>query len=252
MRGILARNAATFIPRNQDVALLLVAVLLVTPLVPQKLKIRQQILDEDADAYTAVNITSELEKKGFPRLYCEMGLNGGGYTHPFQRYPMKACSKSLPTEACFFVVENRQQADSVRPRTDAWLRVIYCYPYVIMMCNNMLLHRGHDLMRPCAATEPFRVSTWTANRSMYTNCDVNGNSQIILFPNFAEFETVNTTNTNFSICTKLFTLGTQNPSDRLMHRDDFMSAELHFGGCDCPGTPGSTEDTVLALNIGFR
>jgi hypothetical protein len=85
----------------------------------------------------------------------------------------------------------------------------------------------------------------------FSNCDANGNSHFVLSPNFAEIEPTNT-GTTTATCKKFFTLGTQNPSGRMMSQEFFMFAEMHFGGCGCLTTTNTVESSVLATSIGFR
>ncbi|ELU02142.1 hypothetical protein CAPTEDRAFT_208857 [Capitella teleta] len=72
-----------------------------------------------------------------------------------------------------------------------------------------------------------------------------------LYRYFAEIEPTNT-GTTTATCKKFFTLGTQNPSGRMMPQEFFMFAEMHFGGCGCLTTTNTVESSVLAISIGFR
>ena len=90
----------------------------------------------------------------------------------------------------------------------------------------------------------------------FTNCDLNPNSYIALFPNFAERTPASyLSGSRYQFCIDLFDSLKPNPSGRVMPAEYFMFLETALGGCGCYAQTDSKKVSVsgtMSAAIGFR
>jgi hypothetical protein len=206
------------------------------------------------------------------RVYCEMGLNGGGYTflHPFYLGRLtNAELQDMITDQTSFLMRLRKK-DGTQPygvlqQLDQYRAIPvklslndhdsnYNPAANIAGLGAPYLYLGF-LPTSVAANRNVQGLTVNGNPLTFHNCDANPNSYVALFANFNE-----TTPTNyayhhsFQFSDSLFAGHFPNPSARVIPPDYFLFLETHWGGC---GTYTQTDGRpsargVLGANIGFR
>lgn len=208
-----------------------------------------------------------LSSSGFPvEVYCEMGLNGGGYTF----FSPKALSyltdidlAEIFTNTTAFLMRVRK-TDGTQPY--AVLRQLSEYSdiplkvglseyvgYRVPVNTNILkppfLYFGFIPIAN-AANNNLQGLEINGVRAAFTNCDKNPNSHITLFPDFSE-SSPSAYSAGGAICGKVFSTTLLNPSGRLMPSEYFMFAESSWGGCGCYEQTNQIAG-VLGVNIGFQ
>lgn len=204
------------------------------------------------------------------KAYCEMGLNGGGYTF-------------LCPEALTKIKDEDLQA-VITNRTSLLMRIRKCdgtQPYVVLenlpefntnltyfhnkwtgfkepqnldFLGEPYLYAG--FLPKVIADNPTNQGIVTnGKRRVFKNCDSNGNSYIALYPNFAEKQPYNNSDApEYELCNGMFEEAFMNPSSRVMPPQFFMFAEFHFGGCGCytQTDVNLRNKCILGFHIGFN
>jgi hypothetical protein len=200
------------------------------------------------------------------KVYCEMGLNHGGYTF------LNPADLSLLTNADLQAMITDKSSVLFRVRMTngaqpyATLRQLpeyssiplklgisnfdgYSGPLNQNVLGNLFLFLGF-LPRSHAANRNVQGIQVNAYRNYFRNCDSNPNSLITLFPNFWQIAP-STYHVPGPFCSNIFNHLLPNPFGRAMPVEYFMFGEMHFGGCGCylqsNRIPG-----VLGWSIGFR
>jgi len=204
-------------------------------------------------------------------VYCEMGLNGGGYTF-------------LDPQSLTEITDANLQS-LITDRSSLLMRIRRCdgtQPYIVLeqlpqfanspisfTLNSFAGYQGPVnlpllgtpylfagfLPQSIAATNTVQGIKANGVDHVFDNCDANGNSQMTLFPNFGEkAPTGYAFDTDFPFCNGLFDGALPNPSTRVMVVEYFMFAEFHFGGCGCYSQTDQRlrNKCILGFHIGFR
>lgn len=203
------------------------------------------------------------------QVYCEMGLNGGGYTflHPMMLSTVNDLDIApIFTDRSTFLLRARRTNGS--------------QPYAVLgqlkEFSNVSLSLGisrhedfSDLRNKIYIGKPFThfgfVPDSISTRSSILGLQVNGvrlsyqhcgnvyASHFTLFPNFNEKATWTGYYPDSVVYPGIFNNLLNNPSGRAMPTDFFMFGEIHFGGCGCyVQTDQMGAIGVLSMAIGFR
>lgn len=199
-------------------------------------------------------------------VYCEMGLNHGGYTF----LTPSALSALTDAELSAMITDHTTVLLRVRKTNGAQpyatLRQLPEYssiPLKLGLSNfdgysgpvnqNLLgkpfLFLGF-LPKTHATNKNVQGIQVNGHRNTFQNCDQNPNSLLALFPNFKEVAP-STYHVPGAFCSSIYSYLLPNPSGRAMPVEYFMFGEMHFGGCGCYLQSNRVAD-VLGLSIGFR
>jgi hypothetical protein len=209
--------------------------------------------------------------KKLERVYCEMGLNGGGYTF-LNPYHVSIMSDSELQE---MVTDRRNVLMRVRMTNgtqpyavlqqlnifnDNFLNISlhnnvgYTEPVNVGKLGNEFLYFGFIPASKARAKTVQGIKT-NGKELTFTNCDSNPNSYIALFPNHKErMASSYSFDIKWDMFLNLVASMRQNPSSRVMPEDFFMFLEMHHGGC---GIYTQTDTRysiggVISAAIGFR
>lgn len=227
------------------------------------------LLDSDSSAPSGVYVLQMGSKK--VKAYCEMGLNGGGYTF-------------LSPEA-LSTINNADLQAAITDHASLLLRIRKTdgtQPYAVLQQHPSyksfpvnLLHnswtgyqktQNEDNLGTPYLYAGFITKVAASNKAVqgitsngvpysFTNCDSNANSYIALFPNFKEKAPNTYTYEDYAFCNGILSGVLKNPSGRVMPPEFYMFGEFHFGGCGCYYV---TDDNlrsrfnVLGIQIGFK
>jgi hypothetical protein len=201
-------------------------------------------------------------------VFCEMGLNGGGYTflHPQTIARMNdAQVQSIFNDKRSFLMRT-QKSDSRQPYAvlkqhtsfSAYSLKVGLSQHTNYVDQAPLNNLGPYLFfgfipRLTAANYGTQGININGQNLQFNNCDANGNSHIILYPNFDEMPyNVAHSTYPYTFSQEIFDRHLNNPSGRRMPVDYFMLAELVFGGCGAFSYTGNIHSSVVATTIGFR
>lgn len=206
------------------------------------------------------------QSKNAVEVYCEMGLNGGGYTF---LSPM-ALSKlnrfdlaEMFTDRSAFLMRIRR-TDGTQPyavlsqlpkyssiplKLGLSENTGYNAPVNIKNLGSPFLYFGFI---PIVNGSNLDVQGLLMNGVPVTfkNCDRNPNSHITIFPDFSE-SVPSTYRVAGPVYGPIFSSVRPNPSGRVMPPEYFMFAESHWGGCGCYVQTNQVPG-VLGLSIGFK
>jgi hypothetical protein len=210
------------------------------------------------------------DDQDFPSIevYCEMGLNGGGYTfiHPFelQHLTDRDIQRIFKDKTSFLmrirrtdgtqpyaVLSQLKQFSSIPLMVGLDHNTNYKDPINKKILSEQYLYFGFLPMDKANRKSVQQGITANNYPITYTNCNGNPNNYIALFPNYKEITPSNYTTGQTAWCRHLFTRHRLNPSGRVMPTDYFMFGELHFGGCGCY-THTNRHQGLLSAAIGFR
>jgi len=230
-----------------------------------------QILASNPDAASGV-YTITLPASGAPiQVYCEMGLNGGGYTFINPRYLNLLSSWELDimfSDRTSFLLRQRKcdntQPYSVLTQLQEYASIPlylglntntgYNSPVNAANLGTPFLYFG--FLPQSSATNTNVQGLGVNGQSItFANCDSNPNSYIALFANFKELPPSNYLyGTPFPMCDALFASAVPNPSTRVMPGEYFMFTETHWGGCGCYTQTDArlSDKCILGTAIGFR
>lgn len=210
--------------------------------------------------------TMEAKNGAVVEVYCEMGLNHGGYTF----LSPGALSALTDAELSAMITDKTSVLLRVRKTNGAQpyatLRQLpeyssiplklglsnfdgYSGPINIGLLGNPFLFLGF-LPKTHATNRGTQGIQVNGHRNTFVNCDSNPNSLIALFPNFREIAPSNSHGPG-PFCSNIFNYLLSNPSGRAMPVDYFMFGEMSFGGCGCYLQSNRVSD-VLGMSIGFR
>jgi len=209
------------------------------------------------------------------KVYCEMGLNGGGYT--FIKYKELADLTQIELQSMF------------TDATSFLLRLRKCsggggQPYVVLkqLANYASIplklalngdrkyaipQNDHFLGQPYLYFGFLPIANANTNNTQglwangqeytFTNCDNNPNSYFALFPNFNENQpTTYLFTSDYPLINQIFDGALPNPSSREMPVCYFYFMEAHFGGCgwftQTDSRLRSGQRCITSAAIGFR
>jgi len=211
---------------------------------------------------------------GFPQnveMYCEMGLNGGGYTF------LQPQALSLMTDAEVQAMFTQKDSFLIRFR-----KLDGSQPYAVLSQKTQYasIPLKLGLSQYTSYAKPFNLPTLKppylyygflpiANASNYlaqgikvngvdltfANCDANPQSQITIFPNFQELAPTSYLNpSSWAFCNQMVLSALDNPSGRVINPDYYMFGEFSFGGCACYTQTDRLKNSLnlLGIAIGFR
>jgi len=223
--------------------------------------------DAESRVYTIKPSNSEVNIQ----VYCEMGLNGGGYTF--------LSSGSLP----LLTTEDLQAIFT--DKTSFLLRIRKCnngQPYIVF--KQLEQYRDIDLklglnennnygtpvhvgilgkpylyfgFLPVLNADNRRTQGVWANGNAYTYqyCGSSPNSYFALFANYNETAPNNyAIDIDFPLCNQILGSARINPSKREMPVEYFYFAEFHLGGCGCYTITDARLDNkcITSFAMGFR
>ena len=214
-----------------------------------------------------INVGSDSTPKQID-VYCEMGLNGGGYTFLTPESIVQLQSSELSamfTDKNSFLFRVRK-TDGSQP-----FGVLKQLPQYADVPLKLILSASNEYYsaingKPNYVGQPYvffgflPISTVRNNslqglqvngfnNTFTTDPAKNSHSQFIVYPNFLE-NTPSTYDVPNAFCDKIFSNLLPNPSGRVMPPQIYMFGETHWGGACFKQTnmiPG-----VLSFAIGFR
>jgi len=204
-------------------------------------------------------------------VYCEMGLNGGGYTFLSPEALTVISNAELQTmftdkttflmrvRKCdgtqpYIVLAQLDQYASIPLKLGLSENVGYNSPVNAAIIGTPYLYHGFI---PVANAANNNVQGLKANGASvtFTNGDKNPNSHITLYPNFKEIApSTYSYSTVWPMVGQLFGKALPNPSARVMPDTYFMFTEMHWGGGGMyTQTDGRlASQCILSTAIGFR
>jgi hypothetical protein len=225
-------------------------------------------LDNSAPSGLYTLITNRGRK--LSRVYCEMGLNGGGYTFLSPTHVSEMTDEELQamiTDRSNVLMRvrtaNANQPYGVLQQLGAYRTypikiAINDYSSYMRPLNSAAL--GDYLyigFIPVSRANVKSVQGLSVNGVdvTFTNCDTNPNSYIALFPNNRETApTTHTYSVLYTMFQQMVSALRSNPSGRVMPDDFFTFMEMHQGGCGLyTQTDGRTSvGGVISVAVGFR
>jgi len=235
----------------------------------------KQILAKNKNSASAVYQLLAPSSKVNYEAYCEMGLNGGGYTFLSPEsltLLSNADIQSMFTDTATFLIRlracNGTQTFAVlaqlprNSRTPLYVGLSTNTGYNTPL-NADSTYLGTPYLYfgflPITSASSRRISQGlqvNGNQISFTNCDGNPNNYFALFPNFQErTPTSYLLNNPFALFdTNLLNSFQLNPSTRVLPEQYFLFLESHFGGCGWYSQIDSRllSKCVLGASIGFR
>jgi len=233
----------------------------------------KKMKDNNEDAPSGVYSLTSCESGQLMEVYCEMGLNGGGYTFLKSRDLARltdADIQSMFTDTSSFLVrlfkcggdqpyivlKQLSQYSEIPLKLGLNQNVNYADTQNADILDNPFLYFG--FLPTLIANDDTTQGLQANDRDLtFANCDSNPNSYFALFSNFKE-----TAPSNYSIeadypaMNQMLDDALPNPSTRMMPSDYFYFMESHFGGCgwytQTDSRLRSSERCILAAAIGFR
>jgi hypothetical protein len=216
----------------------------------------------------ALNKRKKMQKV---QVYCEMGLNGGGYTFlsPDDISVMTDSElQEIVTDRSNVLMRvrmaNGNQPYAVLRQLDSYRRdplkislhnhAGYTRPANVATLGNEYLYLGFIPAKKARA-KTFQGIKVNSRQLKFKNCDANPNSYIALFPNQKERNpTKYAFGGKWNMFRNLVASMRQNPSSRVMPEEYFMFLEMHQGGC---GIYTQTDKRysiggIISAAIGFR
>jgi len=210
------------------------------------------------------------DKKTIFEVYCEMEVNGGGYSF----LQPQALSVLTDADVQNIFTDKRQfllrfiKCDATQPYTvlsqlPTYTSVSlklglnqntdYATPQNVAYLGQPYLYFGF-LPRSIAANRTVQGIQTNQQNLTFQNCDSNPNSYIALFPYFKEKNPVQRSDHGYQWCKGLYLSAVNSQSSRLMRMDYFMFNEIHMGGCGCFSQTDQYQkmDCILGAAIGFR
>jgi len=241
----------------------------------------KSIKQNDPRAPSGVYTITSCETGRFMKVYCEMGLNGGGYTFLSSRY--------------LHLLSNSEIQKMITDRTSLLMRVKSCdssctQPYIILKqltkywkiplkialndYSSFTRPKNLDFLQPPYQYFGFLPKSIAQNSSVQgvwangkdypiKNCNGNSDNYFALFPNHEEKEPTDYLfNKDFEWLEKIFGAAKVNPSRRLMPDEYFYFTEANFGS-SCGGftqtdarhdvrVRSSSAPSISAISVGFR
>jgi len=203
-------------------------------------------------------------------VYCEMGLNGGGYTFLNPKALAKLQNSQVQemfTDKSSFLLRTRK-CDGTQPYTILSQLAEYSTVPLFLGLNQHTGYAGpanHATLGTPYLYFGFLPVSKAANRNAqgltangralrFNNCDSNPNSHITLFANFKERNPLAYFNDGPFI-NSLFSSPIRNPSERIMPGEYFLFTEAHWGGCGGyvqTDARMAASKCILGSAIGFR
>lgn len=216
------------------------------------------------------NIKTEKTKNEI-EVYCEMGLNGGGYTFLSTRYLQwitNADVQAMFTDKTSFLLRiktcNGTQPYIVLKQYTPYRHINlklgfnehngYIQPLNLPSMGNPYLYFG--FLPEINQTDGAITGVW-ANGQDYTYrlCGPRMWSYLALFANYREIEPISfQLNIDYPFINEVFGSAKINPSKREMPEDYFYFSEIHFAYCGCHTETDSRLDNkcITSIAIGFR
>lgn len=200
------------------------------------------------------------------QVYCEMGLNGGGYTFLSPSALTVLTSADLSamfTDRATFLLRVRK-TDGTQPY--AVLKQLPQYASIPLKLGLNEYNEYNGPINVRSIGSPFLYFGFLPIRNasnnniqglqvngfsdIFRNCDKNPNSHFTLYPNFAEVSPSSYIVPG-AFCDQIFSHLAANPSGRVMPPGMFLFGETHWGGCGCYKQTNQIPH-VLGFSIGFR
>lgn len=201
-------------------------------------------------------------------VYCEMGLNGGGYTflHPMTlSYINDFDVAPIFNERSTFLLRVRC-TNGTQPY--AVLSQLKEFSYIPLSLGINSHNSFSNIANEVFIGVPYSFFGFTPDsisaansilglqvnsvRATYQHCTSVYASHFALFPNFNERDP----GTGFypdGVFPTIYSNMRQNPSGRVIPSDFFMFGEIHFGGCGCYIQTNQMRNIgILSMAIGFR
>jgi hypothetical protein len=231
------------------------------------------IKDNDMDAPSGVYKITPCQTCEPMEVYCEMGLDGGGYTFLNSKDLAHLTNANLQTmftdtttfllrlKKCdgdqpYIVLKQLSQYADTPLKLGLNQNTGYADPQNAMPLGNPYLYFG---FLPISLANNGNTQGLSANdhEETFTNCDSNPNSYFALFANYKEVKPTNYSLTSdFPSVNHLLDEALPNPSTRLMPEEYFFFMETHFGGCgwytQTDSRLRSTSRCIGSAAIGFR
>jgi len=229
----------------------------------------KEILAGNPNAPSQVYLLGVTLNEDLIQAYCEMGLNGGGYTFltpDALSYLTDAQVQTMFTDRTTFLMRVRK-CDGTQPYIllsqldqNAWIPLKiglnentgYGNPLNAPILGAPYLYFG---FLPIANAANNNIQGLKANgvSVTFSNCDKTANSQITLFANFKErAPSTYAYSTVWPMTAQLFGKALPVPSARVMPDSYFMFTELWWGGCGMYTQTDGRLACILSTAIGFR
>jgi len=233
----------------------------------------KKIKENKADAPSGVYQLTSCESGQLMEVYCEMGLNGGGYTFIKARDLARltdADIQSMFTDTSSFLVRlyrcNGDQPYIVLKQLSQYAdiplklglnqNVNYADTQNANLLGKPFLYFG--FLPTLIANDDTTQGLQANDRELTSaNCDSNPNSYFALFSNFKEIAPTNySIEADYPAMNQMLDDALPNPSTRMLPVCFFYFMEIHFGGCgwytQTDSRLRSSERCILAAAIGFR
>jgi len=237
----------------------------------------RRILQSNPNAPTGAYIGQSKSGNSY-EVWCEMGLNGGGYTfiHPqyidqIQNYDIESSNYNetsillVPNLACgspvYIVLDQLPQFSHIPLSVQLNSSVGYTTPPNVNVIGTPYLFIGFQPYSVVtnSAGEPLGVQANGQNLT-YNSVNETADSYVVLFPNFKEVNPAPVapgvqTYVNTTFCHDLKNSALPIPSGRTMPPEYFMFAQVNFGGtagCSFETNPATrTRTGIYSFAVGI-